>query len=93
MLDYILQIRWSDIVGIIGVACVLFGYFSLQVDWLRSDDLRYLTINLVGAVLLIISLLYTFNLASMIIEICWLSISIFGIVKVLLRQTPKDQGP
>jgi hypothetical protein len=34
-------------------------------------------------VLIGISLLYDFNLSSMIIEIAWFTISVFGIVRVL----------
>lgn len=76
----------SDIVGLIGVACVLSAYFLLQIEKVKSDGLGYLLLNLVGAVLLIVSLMVTFNLASFVIEICWLSISLLGLGKLAWRR-------
>lgn len=75
----------SDIIGLMGVACVLSAYFFLQIEKVKSDGVGYLVLNLVGAILLIVSLMVTFNLASFVIEICWLSISLFGLGKVAWR--------
>jgi len=77
---------WSDLIGLTGVACILAAFFLLQLEKVKSDGVRYLLLNLIGAVLLIISLMVTFNLASFIIEICWLSISVFGLVKLARRR-------
>jgi len=76
----------SDLVGLAGVACVLSAYFLLQIEKVKSDGVGYLLLNLVGAILLLISLMVTFNLASFVIEICWLSISLFGLGKVAWRK-------
>jgi len=38
-----------------------------------------------GALLILISLYFSFNLASFIIEIAWLLISIFGLFKALSK--------
>ncbi|GGY45358.1 CBU_0592 family membrane protein [Parvularcula lutaonensis] len=72
-----------DTIGIIGVLCILAAYFLLQTEKIRSDELRYPVLNLVGAVLILISLIHTFNLASFVIEICWIAISLYGIAKIL----------
>ncbi|MCP2670860.1 hypothetical protein NHF40_07965 [Maricaulaceae bacterium EIL42A08] len=77
---------WSDFVGLAGVGCILAAYFLLQIEKVRGDSMQYLLLNLVGAVLLIISLMFTFNLASFVIEICWLAISIFGLSKIAWRR-------
>ena len=77
---------WSDAVGLAGVACVIGAYALLQLELVKSDGLRYLGLNLAGALLLIVSLTQTFNLASFVIEICWLSISVFGLVKTLMKR-------
>ena len=76
----------TDIIGIAGVACVIGAYFLLQLEKVRGDGLGYLLLNLVGACLLIVSLLATFNLASFIIELCWLAISLFGLAKLAWRR-------
>ena len=77
---------WSDYVGLTGVVCILLAYFLLQLERLKGDGLGYLTLNLIGAVLLLISLMVTFNLASFVIEICWLAISLFGLSKWAWRR-------
>lgn len=82
----------TDIIGIAGVACVLGGYFLLQIEKVKSDGLGYLLMNLTGACLLIVSLMVTFNLASFIIEICWLAISLFGLGKLAWRRWGKRGG-
>lgn len=76
----------SDTIGLFGVGCVLGAYFLLQTEKIRSDELAYPVINLVGAVLILVSLMRTFNLASFVIEICWIAISVYGIVKILGRR-------
>jgi predicted membrane protein len=82
----------TDIIGLTGVACVLSGYFLLQIEKVKSDGLGYLLLNLFGALLLIVSLMVTFNLASFVIEICWLSISLFGLVKWALKRRRAQQS-
>jgi hypothetical protein len=82
----------TDFIGIAGVACVIGAYFLLQLEKVRGDSFSYLMLNLVGAILLIISLMVTFNLASFIIELCWLAISLFGLGKLAWRRWVKTGG-
>ena len=72
---------WYDFVGNIGVLCIVGSYFALQVDWLDNRDLAYSLINGVGALALMISLSFDFNLSSMIIECFWLAIRAVGFVR------------
>jgi hypothetical protein len=81
----------TDIIGIAGVACVLAAYLLLQLEKVQGDGLIYLLLNLTGACLLIVSLMVTFNLASFIIEICWMAISLFGLGKYAWRRWGKSQ--
>ena len=76
-----ISFAWYDAIGIIGVAIILVVYYLLQVERMKSDELIYSVINLVGALLIVVSLLYSFNLASFIIEIFWIAISLVGIVR------------
>lgn len=72
-----------DTIGIAGVLCILAGYFLIQSGRLTSDDLPFPVMNLVGASLILVSLTHTFNLASFVIELAWIAISLYGIVKIL----------
>lgn len=71
----------ADIVGNIGVVCFLVAYFLLQKGVLRHDEMKYLLLNLAGAILLIFSLLINWNLSAFLLEAAWALISIYGIVK------------
>jgi hypothetical protein len=76
----------TDLLGLVGVSLVLLAYFLLQAGRVRADDLRYPVVNLVGACLILVSLTRTFNLASFVIEVVWIGISLFGIARILLRR-------
>ena len=77
---------WYDILGTVGVAVIVVTYVLLQLERIRSDQLSYSLLNAAGALLILISLFYTFNLPSFIVEFFWLLISLFGIAKYLLRR-------
>lgn len=66
--------------GMIGMAFVVFAYFAVERDWVNNKEVKFYVINLIGAILLLISLLVNFNLGSFIIEIFWITISMRGII-------------
>ncbi len=72
-----------DIIGTVGVTMILLGYFLVQTGRITAQDLRYPVLNLAGAVLLLISLIVHWNTASVIIELFWIMISLYGIWKIL----------
>lgn len=69
------------IAGIAGSAVIIFAYFANQQGWLRAENWSYSLANLVGAVLIIVSLITAWNLPAFIIEGFWALISIYGLVK------------
>ncbi len=77
---------WHDAVGIAGVALILVAYFALLSERLSSRDLGYSVLNLVGAILITVSLAIDFNLASLIIEIFWMAVSLYGIRRALMHR-------
>ena len=77
---------WYDMVGTIGVGIIILAYILLQIGRLRSEQLLYSLLNACGASLILISLYYSFNLPSFIVEFFWLLISLFGIGKYLRRR-------
>ena len=62
---------------------MLFAYFELQSGRMHAEALSYPLLNLVGSVLILVSLMYTFNFASFVIEIAWILISLMGLYRVL----------
>ncbi|MFT4520432.1 MAG: hypothetical protein ACI9JM_002835 [Halioglobus sp.] len=74
-----------DTVGLMGTFLVVLAYYMLQLERVRLKSLSYNIINLVGAVLLLISLCFNFNLASFVIEIFWIGASLIGLWKYWQR--------
>ena len=75
-----------DIIGTFGVGIIVVTYILLQVERLRSEHVLYSILNAIGALLILISLYYSFNFPSFIVEFFWLLISLFGIGKYLRRR-------
>lgn len=65
--------------GTVGSALIILCYGLCQFGKIDLQSNTANWINLVGAVLLIISLAYNFNLGSFIIEIFWIGIATYGI--------------
>jgi len=80
-----MQYAWFDILGSLGVGLIILTYVLLQLEKLRSTDLLYSLLNGVGAALILVSLFYSFNFPSFIVEFFWLLISLFGVGKYLLK--------
>ena len=76
---------WHDLLGIIGVVLILVTYMLLQLEKLSSTSFIYSATNGLGASLILVSLIYEFNLSAFIIETFWLLISTYGIVRYLSR--------
>ncbi|MBK6658409.1 MAG: hypothetical protein IPG43_09815 [Proteobacteria bacterium] len=76
-----MYIAWYDVVGTAGVVLILIAYFLLQPERWSGQSLSYSLVNLVGSLMITVSLIYDFNLSSFIIEVAWIAISIYGIVR------------
>lgn len=76
---------WHDLLGNIGVVLILATYLLLQLEKLSATSLLYSATNGLGALLILVSLIYEFNLSAFIIEAFWLLISIYGLVRYFLR--------
>lgn len=75
-----------DSIGILGMLMVVMAYLLLQLERLDPKGLLYNILNLAGAILLLISLCFHFNLASFIIELFWISASLVGLWKYRRRK-------
>ncbi len=55
--------EWFDVVGTVGVALIVYAYAGTQMRRMNPEGLQYSILNLVGAVLITVSLNYAFNMA------------------------------
>ena len=76
----------ANIIGMLGTSMVVGTYFLLQLNKLDAKGLAYNSWNLVGAILLLISLLIHFNLASFVIELFWIAASLVGLYNYWKRR-------
>ena len=74
---------WFDLIGNIGVLLMVVAYLLLQLERLSSSAVSYLILNAVGAVFVIVSLSFRFNLSAFLMEAFWLLISLYGLAKPL----------
>ncbi|OGT59263.1 MAG: hypothetical protein A3F14_01185 [Gammaproteobacteria bacterium RIFCSPHIGHO2_12_FULL_43_28] len=75
-------VKYADMIGIIGVVLVLVAYYLLSTNKLSSRNLSYPLLNLIGAFLILYSLLFNWNLASVVIEMAWILISVIGLYRI-----------
>lgn len=74
---------FPDIIGCFGTVIILFTYILLQTRKLDAHNVLFSFLNLIGALMILISLFYSWNLAAVAMEIAWATISSFGVFKVL----------
>jgi hypothetical protein len=73
---------WFDFVGNVGVVLILLTYLLLQTGRVSSRSAIYSALNALGALLIMVSLCFEFNLSAFIIEFFWLLISLVGLARI-----------
>lgn len=82
-----MNFQWFDFIGNIGVFLILITYLLLQLEKLESQTIAYCLLNAIGASAILFSLCFKFNLSAFLIEFFWLLISVFGLIKVLFKNS------
>lgn len=78
-----------DVIGNLGVIMIVGSYFLVQVRKMSATGLNYALLNGLGAVFIMISLFFDFNLSAFLVEAFWLLISLVGIVRIYLEYRVK----
>jgi hypothetical protein len=86
------NLTWFDLTGFIGVGLIITGYLLLQLDKLPSSSPTYSLLNAAGALLIIVSLVFKFNLSAFIVEAFWFLISVLGLWRSLSARTHSNPG-
>ncbi|MEM9234081.1 MAG: hypothetical protein AAGA69_07560 [Pseudomonadota bacterium] len=85
-------LTFPDAVGFLGVALLIGTYAALQFGKLSAEAPLYSAANAVAALLIAYSLIYSFNAASMVIEIFWFVISLVGLYRALRARAASKSG-
>ena len=80
------NLTWFDLTGFVGVLLIVVAYLLLQLDKLPSSSPRYSLLNAGGALLIIVSLIFAFNLSAFIVEAFWFLISLLGLWRSLVSR-------
>jgi len=88
-----MELSLTDLIGIFGVVLIVIAYILLQVEKMDARDLSFSLLNAIGALLIIVSLMFDWNLASFLMEFIWLMISLYGILKYFkVRKNAAENG-
>jgi hypothetical protein len=82
----------ADLIGFAGSFFIVaaFAYSNLTS---RMNALWFNISNLIGAALLTVSLTVNYNLPTMVLEVVWMAIAIFGIIKALHNRGKVGKNP
>jgi hypothetical protein len=87
-----MNLNLFDLAGFIGVLLIVIAYLLLQLDKLPSSSPSYSLLNAVGALLIIVSLIFKFNLSAFIVEAFWFLISLLGLRRSLVTRKNSKPG-
>ena len=77
-----------DILGTIGVGFIIVMYAMLQLGKISAERPAFSAFNALGAVFILVSLTYEFNLSAALMEGVWLVVSLYGLWKALSSRRP-----
>jgi hypothetical protein len=79
-----------ELAGFVGAAIIVSAYLAVQQRWLNALDWRFPAANVVGSLLILVSLWYEWNFPSVVIEIFWALISLLGLVRALTERRHRN---
>lgn len=75
----------ANIIGLIGVACILSAYALVSFERWSMHQARYIWLNMVGTCAVLFSLIFAWNWPGFVLNVAWVLISAYGLWR--LRKT------
>ena len=75
-----------NIIGLMGVMLIVTMYICMQIGSLSPFQFSYSLYNFIGSIAILFSLLFNWNLASVVIECVWMIVSIVGMIKAVKKK-------
>lgn len=82
-----MQAILANTIGTIGVLLCIIAFLMLQMGKLDPRKVTYSLLNLFGALGILFSLIFYWNLPSALIEGAWALISIYGLIRCYATRT------
>ncbi len=89
MENYLLHPLLLETIGVFGFGIYVLAYTLLTLRILRGDSPRYFALNLLAASCVLIGLMASFNLASAMIQLFWVVMSLVGLALHVLKPRPQ----
>jgi len=80
-----------DLIGFIGVSLILIAYFLNLNGKLKADDIKYILLNLTGAILACLASLLMEYYPFVLLEGTWTLVSLVALFKYLIIHRPKPK--
>ncbi|HEU5281705.1 MAG TPA: hypothetical protein VFU82_07000 [Gammaproteobacteria bacterium] len=80
-----------DAVGLAGVACLLIAYYLLNAGRISEKSFSYQWLNFFGGGFLLFSLFFHWNIASVVIQVAWMAISMMGMASIYQARKKLDK--
>ncbi|WP_238364940.1 CBU_0592 family membrane protein [Mesobacterium pallidum] len=81
------------LLGFAGFILYVANYLSLSMRFVTSECLSYFVVNTLAASLVLVSLTHDFNMASLLIQVFWISIGVCAIGVRVRRRTQDRKRP
>jgi len=81
-----------DVIGNLGVIMIVGSYFLVQVRKMSATGLAYTVVNGLGALFIMVSLYFDFNLSAFLVEMFWLLISLVGMARIYFERGREAVG-
>ncbi len=71
----------TESIGVLGFIFYMLSYFLLLTGKIKGTHNSYIIMNFIAASCVLISLIHNFNLASALIQVFWIMISVVGLIR------------
>lgn len=86
-----MEIVLSEVIGLIGAGLYVLSYALLQYRRRFARSIWYSFLNFMAALLVLYSTLYYWNASSFVIQVFWICISCFGMMKCILLANKRQK--
>lgn len=80
-----------ETIGVLGFGLYVLTYTLLTLRYINGHDICYFSLNLTAATFVLVGLAGSFNLASALIQIFWVAMSILGIVLRITKPSASER--
>ena len=84
---FLYNLTFLDWVGIIGSLMIAGAYYGVSNNYFSPEKLTYHLINLLGSLLILLSLYFKPNPGAILIELLWIFIASLGIYNYCFRKS------